>query len=69
MLKEMLMKKTLAAFAAAATVATALAAAPTPANAGCWGGCAVGAGVLGFVAVPMLLFGMTAWVFEISQRD
>ena len=50
MLKEMLMKKTLVAFAAAATVATAIATTPTPANAGCWGGCAVGAGVLGFVA-------------------
>src|SRR5262245_30035606 len=45
-LKERLMKKTLAALAAAATVATALAATPTPADARCWG-CAVGAGVLG----------------------
>src|SRR4030095_13015764 len=43
---ETLMKKTLAALAAAATVATALAATPTPADARCWG-CAVGAGVLG----------------------
>jgi hypothetical protein len=44
------MKKTLAALAAAATVATAIAAAPTPADARCFG-CAVGAGVLGgFVA-------------------
>ena len=44
------MKKTLAALAAAATVATAIAATPTPADARCWG-CAVGAGVLGgFVA-------------------
>jgi hypothetical protein len=50
MLKEMLMKKTLAAFAVAGTVATALAATPTPADAGCWGGCAVGAGIAGFVA-------------------
>jgi hypothetical protein len=47
---EMLMKKTLAAFAAAATVATAIAAMPTSADARCYG-CAVGAGVLGgFVA-------------------
>jgi hypothetical protein len=44
------MKKTLSALAAAATVATAIAAAPTPADAGCWG-CAVGAGAVGgFVA-------------------
>ena len=44
------MKKTLVALAAAATVATAIAAAPTPADARCFG-CAVGAGVLGgFVA-------------------
>ena len=44
------MKKTLAAFAAAATIATAIAAAPTSADARCYG-CAVGAGVLGgFVA-------------------
>jgi hypothetical protein len=50
MLKERLMKKTLVAFAAAATVATAIAVAPTPADARCFG-CAVGAGVLGgFVA-------------------
>src|SRR5262249_8595839 len=49
-LKERLMKKTLVALAAAATVATAIAATPTPADARCWG-CAVGAGVLGgFVA-------------------
>jgi hypothetical protein len=47
---EMLMKKTLAALAAAATVATAIAAMPTTADARCYG-CAVGAGVLGgFVA-------------------
>jgi hypothetical protein len=50
MLKEMLMKKTLAALAAAATVATAIAATPTPADARCWGGCAVGVGIAGFVA-------------------
>ena len=44
------MKKTLSALAAAATVATSIAAAPTPADAGCWG-CAVGAGAVGgFVA-------------------
>ena len=44
------MKKTLSTLAAAATVATAIAAAPTPADAGCWG-CAVGAGAVGgFVA-------------------
>ena len=44
------MKKTLSTLAAAATVATAIAAAPTPADARCFG-CAVGAGVLGgFVA-------------------
>jgi hypothetical protein len=44
------MKKTLSALAAAATVATAIAAAPTPADAGCWG-CAVGAGAVGgFIA-------------------
>jgi hypothetical protein len=44
------MKKTLSALAAAATVATAIAVMPTPADAGCRG-CAVGAGVLGgFVA-------------------
>jgi hypothetical protein len=50
MLKETLMKKTLTALAAAATVATAIAATPTPADARCFG-CAVGAGVLGgFVA-------------------
>jgi len=50
MLKETLMKKTLVALAAAATVATAIAVAPTPADARCFG-CAVGAGVLGgFVA-------------------
>jgi hypothetical protein len=50
MLKETLMKKTLIALAAAATVATTIAATPTPADARCFG-CAVGAGVLGgFVA-------------------
>src|SRR5262249_57764368 len=49
-LKETLMKKTLVALATAATVATAIAATPTPADARCFG-CAVGAGVLGgFVA-------------------
>jgi hypothetical protein len=47
---EMLMKKTLAAFAAAATIATAIAAAPMPADARCWG-CGVAAGAVGgFVA-------------------
>jgi hypothetical protein len=47
---EMLMKKTLAAFAAAATIATVIAATPTPADARCWG-CGVAAGAVGgFVA-------------------
>ncbi len=44
------MKKTLVALAAAATVATAIAAAPTPADARCFG-CGVAAGAVGgFVA-------------------
>jgi hypothetical protein len=47
---EMLMKKTLVAFAAAATIATAIAGMPTPADARCWG-CGVAAGAVGgFVA-------------------
>src|SRR5438552_17294789 len=48
--KETLMKKTFAALAAAATVATAIAVAPTPADARCFG-CGVAAGAVGgFVA-------------------
>jgi len=48
--KETQMKKTFAALAAAATVATALAVAPTPADARCFG-CGVAAGAVGgFVA-------------------
>jgi hypothetical protein len=47
---EMLMKKTLIAFAAAATIATAIGATPTPADAGCRG-CGVAAGAVGgFIA-------------------
>ena len=43
-------RRVLTWLAAAATVAAAIAAAPTPADAGCWG-CAVGAGAVGgFVA-------------------
>jgi hypothetical protein len=50
MLKETLMKKTLAALAAAATITAAVAATPSPADARCFG-CAVGAGAVGgFVA-------------------
>jgi len=45
-LKENLMKKTLTAFVAAATMASAIAAMPTAADARC-DGCAIGAGVVG----------------------
>src|SRR5215204_2148776 len=56
---EYLMKKTLTAFVAAATVASAIAAMPTAADARC-DGCAVGAGVLGGLVAGAIIGGAVA---------
>jgi hypothetical protein len=53
------MKKTLTALAAAAVVALAATAAPSPANAQCRG-CAVGAGIIGGIAAGAIIGGAIA---------
>jgi hypothetical protein len=53
------MKKTLTAFVAAATMAIAIAAMPTPADARCFG-CAVGAGVVGGLVAGAIIGGAVA---------
>jgi hypothetical protein len=58
-LKENLMKKTLTAFVAAATMASAIAAMPTAADARC-DGCAIGAGVVGGLVAGAIIGGAVA---------
>ena len=53
------MKKTLTAFVAAATLAIAIAATPTTADARCFG-CAVGAGVVGGLVAGAIIGGAVA---------
>jgi hypothetical protein len=56
---ESLMKKTLTAFVAAATMASAIAAMPTAADARC-DGCAIGAGVVGGLVAGAIIGGAVA---------
>ena len=57
------MKKTLTAFVAAATMASAIAAMPTVADARC-DGCAIGAGVVGGLVAGAIIGGLALGIIE-----